>query len=205
MLTTEQVQAAIAAIEANDGEAMKAVLTDILASMAASDGGEPASSPSGDAAAGAGDTPANAADAAAEPNPDDEEANAVIRGLQTQVNDLLAEREARELAERRSLVARLVQLGVETPATAWSGNAEDQMPCKRLAGEPLVDLRKRVSDMAAVRGATPPTPPARVLPGVETLTAAELAACKKRGWEPAEYIARKAGAVRSVRRSEVTQ
>lgn len=204
-MTPELIQAMIAAIESGDPEAMKAVITEVLAGLAAT---------SGDSE-GAGDTPppaaestaTNAADAdaadAADDN-DDEETNAVVRGLQATVNELLAEREARDLVERRSLVARLVKLGVETPATAWSGKPDDQKPCKRLMSEPIVDMRKRVDEMAAVRGALPAEPPARVLPGVETLSAAELAACKKRGIDPADYIARKASAVKT-RRSEVTQ
>lgn len=189
MLSAEQVQAAIAAIESGDAEAMKAVLTDILAAMAS--GEAPDESESTDAPAD--DAPANAQE------PPDEEANAVIRSLQETVNGLLAEKESRELDERRGLIAELVKLGVETPATAWSGKPEARMPCKRLASEPVAELRSRVAAMAAVRGVNVGSVPAGAKPPAKgpELSKKELEACRKRGIDPQEFAARKAAAVRT--------
>lgn len=207
MLSADQIQAAIAAIESGDPEAMKAVLTEILAALATGETpgeGEPETEPADDAPG------INAADAeepeerATDAKDEEPEANAVIRGLQAQVNELLAERESRELGERRGLIAKLVSLGVETPATAWSGKPEDRKPCKRLADEPLAEMRSRVAAMAQVRSAAP-EPPAKVPADTSTLSRRELDACKKRGIDPQDYIAQKAAAVRSRHSTEATQ
>lgn len=197
-ITAEHIKAAIAAVESGDPEAMKAVLTDILAALAdGEEAGEPAE-PTEENAEEPGEEEEPEVQNA---KPDDPERNsaAVIRSLQGKVNSLLAEKEARELVERRSLTAQLVKLGVETPATAWSGKPEKQIPAKRLLDEPLEEFRSRVAQMAEVRGKDiTHAPPARDLPDVSTLSQRELDACKKRGMDPAEYIRRKAGAVRTV-------
>lgn len=69
---------------------------------------------------------------------------------------LRKDRDARETAERRSLVTELVALGAERPVTAW----KDGAPVPRLAAEPLADLRVRVAALRADRVATPATSPA---------------------------------------------
>lgn len=67
-----------------------------------------------------------------------------------------ATRKAAESVERNQLVAELVQLGVETPATAWKKSAagvpDVSSPVSRLAGEPIEELRDRVEHMRAARG-----------------------------------------------------
>jgi ClpP class serine protease len=68
---------------------------------------------------------------------------------------LRAERAERETAERRSLVTALVELGAETPATAWSKDA----PVARLAVEPLADLRSRVAALRLRKPAADHMPP----------------------------------------------
>lgn len=68
---------------------------------------------------------------------------------------LRADRVSRETAERRSLVTALVELGAETPATAWKDNA----PTARLASEPLSDMRERVAALRLRKPAAGYTPP----------------------------------------------
>lgn len=99
------------------------------------------------------------------------------------------DRAALDAAERGKLVARLVELGAETPHT--SGLASGVV-VKRLADEPIADLRARVTELAA--GA----PRARVLRagterGAHDLTADELDKCKARGIDPEKYAATVAG------------
>ena len=65
-----------------------------------------------------------------------------------------------EEVERKKLVAKLVAVSAETPATAWE-DAAAQVPCKRLAGEPLESLRARVTALEAVPRMAPLSPPAR--------------------------------------------
>lgn len=71
-----------------------------------------------------------------------------------------------DAVERRALVARLVQINVETPATAWADSTATA-PAKRLADEPIASLRSRVATLestlpkpaqiAPPSGATGPT------------------------------------------------
>lgn len=63
-----------------------------------------------------------------------------------ELDALRSERDARQAAERRSLVTELIALGAETPATAWSNNA----PVARLAAESLDDMRSRVAALRSV-------------------------------------------------------
>jgi ClpP class serine protease len=74
---------------------------------------------------------------------------------QAELATLRAERDARVAAERRTLVTALVEIGAETPATAWSDGA----PTARLAAEPLDDLRTRVAALRAAKPASSHTPP----------------------------------------------
>lgn len=100
---------------------------------------------------------------------------------------LADERKALEAGERHSLVAQLVKLRAEDPATAWEDFASEKpaKPVKRLADEPIAGLRDRVAKLAASRGGdSPPTPPAGS--GGE-LTPAQLQICKDTGCEPAVF------------------
>lgn len=121
-----------------------------------------------------------------------------------------ADRERLDASERQALVARLVQLGVELPATAWAKTLEDDgtpvkalTPCARLSSEPLADLRARVTTLAAARGqalnvtaSSAPKPPAshgeggktfNTKLGPVTLSARELAICTEEGADPEIY------------------
>ncbi len=119
--------------------------------------------------------------------------------LRTSVATLEAERVARELDDRRDLVARLVVLGAETPATAWAGDAAERQPCDRLAGEPLVTLRARVEALTAARPADARrAPPARgdavvTLSDVERRVYDRLPSDAARSEYLARRTARKAG------------
>lgn len=107
---------------------------------------------------------------------------------------LSADRASIEATERRSLIGKLVQLGVEIPATAWSDD-KGTVPCERLAKEPLDDLRGRVAKLSNARGSGASassvllnniTPPAGK-PGEAGLDERELAICKEYGCEPAMF------------------
>jgi phage I-like protein len=119
--------------------------------------------------------------------------SAVAVDLETREAKLAADRATLEAGERRSLVAQLVKLGVEIPATAW-GDDKGTVPCARLAAEPLGELRARVAKLAAA-----PRDTARVTqlapdPGsAGDLSPRELAMCSVKGIDPAKYAATRAG------------
>lgn len=94
---------------------------------------------------------------------------------------------ALELSDRRRLIADLVKLGAETPATAWAGDAKKLVPCKRLAAEPIGELRDRVQVLLAARGGKMPTAPKPPTGETHGLSERELEKCKKRGIDPAKY------------------
>jgi hypothetical protein len=105
-----------------------------------------------------------------------------------------ADRAKLEATERRQLVGELVRLGVEIPATAW-GDDKGTVPVKRLAEEPIDELRARVKTLAAA--ARPglrrvPTPPAAG-DNPHGLTERELAMCARNKIDPAKYAATRAG------------
>jgi hypothetical protein len=97
-----------------------------------------------------------------------------------------------EATERRELVAKLVSLGAETPATAFKDATQPAAKlvlCKRLADEPISELRARVAVLAMGRRAPElPTPPAAggaaktlTVNGVEVqLSAEEVRRCEAR-------------------------
>lgn len=109
------------------------------------------------------------------------------------------EHAALELTERRKLIADLVKLGAETPATAWAGEAKKLVPVRRLSEEPIDGLRERVKSLLASRGGKIPTalkPPAG--DGLQMLSERELAKCKKLGIDPEKYLANKKAMTKAV-------
>jgi hypothetical protein len=120
--------------------------------------------------------------------------SAVAVELEQREARLTADRATLEATERKALVAKLVTLGYETPATAWSDDSA-KVPCKRLAGEPLDELRARVGKLAAVG---PRTPAVKVTPAIVAgsksfvvdggqtvvLDARELAICEQSKCDP---------------------
>jgi hypothetical protein len=159
-----------AALEAGDVEAAKAALASVEAAPsepapdapASEPESAPADAPSEEPApevvaeAPAAEEPAPAPAPEAQPSALESELRSITgasdnAGALAVVRSLLTARDNAVAAERRSLIASLVELGAETPATAWRSNA----PVERLASEPLESLRSRV---ASLRGARPTAP-----------------------------------------------
>lgn len=205
-MTPEQKAAALEAIEKGDAAAALELLKEVLAGAPAEGGealaGTPATPTEEQQAAAAALTALSAAFGAKNPG----ELVTKVTALKSEVDSLAANRAALELSERRGLIAELVQLGAETPVTAWTGKPEDRNPCKRLSAEPIEDMRARVEALKAdrpeiaTRGARPPK--GGPAPAPKTLSAADQAACKRLGITPEEFQARKASAVRTHTRSE---
>lgn len=202
-MNPEDVKAALEALKAGDGDKALALLEQIIAASAG--GGAPPAPAGSEAMADTAETPP------ADPN--DPAAASQLAALRKQVETataaqaaeitrltalvttLTAAASAVGLTERRGLIAELVKLGVETPATAWEGEPEKLVPCKRLAGEPIAELRDRVKVLSARGPIAPLTPPPS--PGAEIkLSKAEQEYCTKHGLTPEQFAARKAGIVK---------
>lgn len=125
------------------------------------------------------------------------EAFVEIARLQKVDAGLVAERAALEGAQRVELVASLVKLNGETPATAWA-DPDKRIPCERLAKESIDSLRTRVVALRALPARAVVTPPTVVTnaAGVEatiTLTAdEEKAAAKMTPEQRARFVALRA-------------
>lgn len=220
-MTPEQLQAIIDLLDAGDVEGAKAALT----VMAAGNPAPEAEAPSEAAPA----APEVASEAPAAPSEEDkqmlagarvalsvlgvqlaDEMVAEVKRLHGVAKDLEA-REAKvaeakavlEAGERKRLVAELVKLGAEVPATAWSDDTAST-PCKRLQAEPIEEMRARVQTLSASKGkASPAKPPAspdadasgRIVQtsrGAVTLSAREIAICNEYGTSLADYAESKA-------------
>lgn len=132
--------------------------------------------------------------------------------LASRVAQLDADKKALEDDERRGHVADLVKLGFETAATAWvpltdeemkleeSGKTVTRRPCKRLASEPLPELRNRMALLKASRpkGMPEVTPPTKESVDITTLSRADLEHCKKHKIDPKDFAEKKANAVRRI-------
>lgn len=85
--------------------------------------------------------------------------------LEAERERIAAEQASLEATERRNLVAELVVLGKETPATAWSkgadGTPDGKTPKGSLATMPIAELKDRVESF---RAATPAAKRAAVRP-----------------------------------------
>lgn len=120
---------------------------------------------------------------------------------------LAADRASLEISERRSIVAEMVKLGVETPATAWADD-KATTPAEHLAAMPIERLRTRLAQLKTNRSGTrhEVRPPASNTSGAGTgaaktfetpvgpveLSARELRFCEEAGAKPEEYAANKA-------------
>lgn len=198
-MSPELLKKLLDTIAANDEKAAFALLPEIVAAFAGAEGASDA--PADPMAAAADPPPAdpNEPPAVAASNVSalakalgcstDEEAAQVVAKLQKQVNDHAAREAAVELETRRGLIADLVKLGVEFPATAWKGKPEDRNPADRLASEPIADMRARVELHKAAGPRTPiEAPPTGAL--VIKLTKAEQDFCTKNGLTPEQFIER---------------
>lgn len=200
----EKLKAAIEALKSNDGEAALAVLEQLLTELAGGSAPDPVE---GEALAeGVEDEPEDPT------KPKDEElgteilsalralapgsktAAEAIVALGARVSRLDADREAVELEERRGHIATLIKLGYETPALAWEGDPKVRKPVKRLASEPIADLRSRVEILSKTPRATVERPSV-VAGSTRVLSAKVKAQIKKLGMTEAEYHERHAAAV----------
>jgi hypothetical protein len=118
------------------------------------------------------------------------------------------EKRARDLeaSERRGLVADLVKIGAETPATAWQNvdaEGDARSPVKRLADEPIDELRSRVKALtAAARPATRSRSAVivesegdrvvKTSKGDVTVSAREIKNCEEKGVKVETYALNKA-------------
>jgi hypothetical protein len=216
-MSPELLKKILAVKESGDGNAALELLTEIVVEYAAGE------QPAGDPTAGAADPP---------PDPEAEAMTALGREVVTlcgassageavtRAKAVFAEHaeiEARavklEASERRGLVADLVTLGAETPATAWArneageiGEGDARVACKRLTSEPIAELRARVAALRAAnpRAARRITPPEtgteisegdRVVKtprGEVTLSAREIKNCEEKGVKVETYAENKA-------------
>lgn len=213
-MSPDMVKRALEAIKTGDLEGAQAVLEEMLVAQASGEEApEEESAPEAETPEESGDALASVAE---EPVPDEEKeamrsalstfcaltgrksADEALSQVQTWSKRFaeLQEREvAVELAARRDLIADLVKLGAELPATAWAGDAKDRVPCQRLAAEAIDDLRARVTVLRAAKPTTVVRPPVGKAETV-TLSDRELRAIKQAGITPEEYVKRKASAVR---------
>lgn len=102
---------------------------------------------------------------------------------------LAKEKAILEAGERRSLVARMVTLGAERPATAWA-DYEATKPAEPWASMPMAALRARVAKLSSAPASGAPSPGQSGAVEAE-LSERELAACKAAGADPKVYLARK--------------
>ncbi len=123
------------------------------------------------------------------------EAVATVTSWGNRISTLEQREAAIELDSRRELIAELVKLNFETPATAWAGDAKDRKPVKRLNDEPIEELRTRVAQLRKLRPATI-EPPTKTGGDVTKLSDRERSECKRLGIDLEVFAARKANAVR---------
>jgi hypothetical protein len=216
-MNPEIVQKLIEAIKTQDDAAALALCEEMLTNLAGGAGGE---SPPADPTAAASEPPP-----VDEKKPDPEaaamaslgrevvrlskasnpgDAAELVRGVFAAAEKIESDRAALEQSARRGLVAELVKIGAETPATAWKRNDEGEIgegdkrvPVKRLADEPIAELRSRVAAIKAGGGTRGKEEPARETVTVPAGPNAKLAAAIKRsGLTVEEFNAKKNSAVR---------
>lgn len=221
-------KAALEALKNDDKDAALALLEQMIASAVSGESAEPPPAAEASATAETAETPP------AEPTEEEKalaalsrevvqlsgkasagEAAAFVRELVALSQKTASDREALEASERRSLVAELVKLGAETPATAWDRDASGEIPegdartpKARLRGEPIAELRSRVSVLRAARpapaGVRAPAAPAapaaaaadgrsfKTSRGEIKLSAREIKNCESTGADVNAYAENKA-------------
>jgi len=217
------IKSALDALENNDPEACKEILKNVIAAAA---GGATAEPPP---AAEAGATQENAETPPPAPGDEDAEDTEALAALARETLALVGAKDAKELRaklaarataatasastpeqiERRNLVSQLVQLRVELPARAWvrgeDGSIPDgdaRVPVKRLAEEPLEELRARVADLSKAAGLEVRNaghrPPPKDAPKLRQLSSAELEWCRRNSMTPEQFLERANNTVRRV-------
>lgn len=186
----KQIAAAIDAIKNADSEAALAILEAMLISAA---GGEQQPEPPKDPSA---EAPMSEAAPALETKlsallgvAGADAIEAAVAALKASADEASEVRAAQLSAVRRGLIATLVQLGAETPATAWEDTAK-QVPVKRLADESVESLRSRVVALRARGNGAPPAPPKADAPDLTALEQRELS--KMTPAQQASFIALRA-------------
>ncbi len=130
-------------------------------------------------------------------------AAAEIKKLFKEVNERRAVEAKLDLEARCGLVAELVSLGVEFPATAWKKNADGspngKAPVDRLASEPLAELRQRVQLHKDKGGRKAHTPPVEA-PSASPVAAPPqvVALAKKKGLTPEQLVEARKNAARRI-------
>jgi hypothetical protein len=210
-LPADKINAAIEAIKGGDGDAALTLLQQLL--VAAMGGDADAGSDSADAATEGGDAPPKPIDGSAPVatgklsaafvkatgHKTEAEFLAHYKTMQEDVAALSATQSAIALNSRRALIAELIKLDIETPAFAWLGKTDEErakrQPCARLMAEPLDEMSSRVATLKKLRPATPEPPTGGgpdsdddVSTQVAKLSAKTLAAIKKKGLTPEEYV-----------------
>lgn len=220
MITPELVKALIEALKNNDGEAALKIAEEMLVTLAGG-GGEPSAEELA--------TQQNAETPPADPNEEEQappnEASATAMLLRITGTTSLAAAESRlktviqnydtaaqqratvDKASRLELIGKLVNLGAETPASAWTGDPEKRQPCKRLAAMDLEEMRAWVSQLEADparaqrQEVSPPateTPADDVAAEVKKLSPTMLAKIKAKGMTPEEFIKQRNQATRRI-------
>jgi hypothetical protein len=104
------------------------------------------------------------------------------------VERIAKERAALETGERRDLVAKLVKLGREIPATAWADEA-GTVPVPLYRDMPIAALRDRVAKLGGAPGAAPGG--SRLEPptggNAHGLTDQQIAICREQKIDTADY------------------
>lgn len=207
------VKAAFDALIAEDAAAALEILKKLLETTVT---GEPAAEPEA--------APENAAEDAPAEEPKDEmlaasralvslvgaaspgEAVSKVRELVAAAERVAADRAALEASERRGLVTKLVALGVETPATAWvdpAAEGDKRQPKKRLADEPIAEMRERVIALGKARTNANARPAVAATAGESdrviktsrgevSLSAREIKNCESQGVKLESYAENKA-------------
>lgn len=129
----DKLMGAIDALKAGDAEAAIAILEELAAAAAAEAPAE------GESTGG----PAEQLSALGED----------VRARLAKLEQLEQAQAERDATERQSLVAQLVRLGAEVPATAWA-DAATRTPAPRLAAEDLGSLRARCELLARAKAPT---------------------------------------------------
>lgn len=115
--------------------------------------------------------------------------------LEQREQEVSRSRAVLEGGERRKLVARLVALQAEAPATAWVLDADGRPtnePVKRLADEPIAELRSRVEVLERARGTGRAVSPPVGGDAAAKLSPRELKMCADMKIDPKVYAATKA-------------
>lgn len=174
-MSPELAAEAVTIIESGDGaqalELLKKLITEQLGGETEE---EPGSSESeGEAPAASDETAAELSSITGET--DVKKALSVLKSWKRVIDETASASKTVELNERKSLVGKLVQLGAETPATAYE--EDGSRLTERLSKEPLASLKARVAALSALKrpAARPPVktvaaPSAKDIAGAKALS-----------------------------------